>query len=134
MHKLFKKCVHRKAQALVEFAIIFPILILILFGVYEIGSALSVQQTITYAAREGARAGALTNENDQIESAIDVATEFINESDDRLIVEITPTNEFTRQRGDELTVKIEYTLPLSILSFITEDIILTSQAVARIEV
>lgn len=130
---LFKKCIQKEGQALAEFAIIFPLLILILFGIYEIGTALSIQQTITYAAREGARAGALTNENAQIESAIDAATEYINKDDSRLTVEISPQNEFSRGRGDELTVSIEYALPLSILNFITEDITLTSQAVARIE-
>ncbi len=129
-----KLALNKKGQALLEFAIIFPLIAIILFGIYEIGVALSVQQTITYAAREGARSGALTNQNSQIESAVRIATEFMDKDGSRTSIEITPENESTRSRGDTLTVKIEYNLPLAILHFLTEDITLTSQAVARIEV
>jgi len=124
----------KNAQALLEFAIIFPLLIIILFGLYEIGIALSAQQTITYAAREGARIGALTNQNNQIEAAIRTALEFMDTNSTRTTIEIIPEIESTRSRGDTLTIKIEYTLPLAILYFLTEDIVLTSQAVSRIEI
>lgn len=119
---------------MVEFAVVFPLIIVLLFGIYEIGIALSVQQTITYAAREGARVGALTNENAQIESAIATATEFIDSNNDRITIQITPEDETSRNRGDELTVMIEYDLPLIILNIISENILLSSQAVARIEI
>ena len=124
----------KRAQALLEFAIIFPLVVVILFGIYEIGIALSVQQTITYAAREGARAGALTNQNYKIESAIRTATEFMDKDGTRTVIQITPEAQYNRNRGDTLTIKIEYTLPLAILYFLTEDVTLTSQAIARIEV
>lgn len=131
---MLKPLTHKSGQALVEFAVVFPLIIVLLFGIYEIGIALSVQQTITYAAREGARVGALTNENAQIESAIATATEFIDSNNDRITIQITPPNEATRNRGDELTVMIEYDLPLIILNIISENIVLSSQAVARIEI
>lgn len=131
---MLQPLVNNRGQALVEFAVVFPLIIVLLFGIYEIGIALSVQQTITYAAREGARVGALTNENSQIESAIATATEFIDSNNDRITIQITPENETSRGRGDELTVLIEYDLPLIILNVISESITLSSQAVARIEV
>lgn len=126
--------VNNRGQTLVEFAVVFPLIIVLLFGIYEIGIALSIQQTITYASREGARIGALTNENAQIESAISTATEFIDPDNDRITIQIIPENESSRGRGDELTVLIEYNLPLIILNIISENITLSSQAVARIEV
>lgn len=125
---------NKKGQALLEFAIIFPMLIMILLGIYEIGIALSVQQTITYAAREGARTGALTNSNSQIESAIQTAVHFMDKNNNRTTIRITPENENSRQRGDTLTIKIEYILPLKILYFISNDLTLTSQAMSRIEI
>ncbi|MBT6068961.1 pilus assembly protein [Candidatus Peregrinibacteria bacterium] len=131
---MLKHMINRRGQALVEFAIIFPLVIILLFGIYEIGIALSVQQTITYAAREGARIGALTNQNSQIEGAIRAATEFIDESNERITIQIIPEAEVGRDRGDELTVQIEYEMPLLILTVISNDITLTSQAVARIEI
>lgn len=126
--------INNRGQTLVEFAVVFPLIIILLFGIYEIGIALSIQQTITYASREGARVGALTNENSQIESAIATATQFIDENGDRITIQIIPENESSRDRGDELTVLIEYDLPLIILNIISENITLSSQAVARIEV
>ena len=131
---MLQSLVRNRGQALVEFAVVFPLIIILLFGIYEIGIALSVQQTITYASREGARVGALTNENSQIESAIATATQFIDEDGDRITIQIVPEDETSRNRGDELTVLIEYDLPLIILNIISDNIVLSSQAVARIEI
>ena len=131
---MLRSFAQNRAQALVEFAVVFPLIIILLFGIYEIGIALSVQQTITYASREGARGGAFTNENAQIESAIGNATQFIDENGDRITIQIIPEDETSRNRGDELTVLIEYDLPLIILNIISENIVLSSQAVARIEI
>ena len=49
--------------AAVEFAIMLPLLLLILFGIIDFGRALNAQVTITQAAREGARLTALNQPN-----------------------------------------------------------------------
>jgi Flp pilus assembly protein TadG len=46
---------NERGQALVEFALVMPILLLLIMGVVEFGRAWNLQQTITDAAREGAR-------------------------------------------------------------------------------
>lgn len=46
-----------KGGAVVEFAIILPILLMVLFGIIEFSLALYDQAVITNASREGARAG-----------------------------------------------------------------------------
>ena len=46
-----------RGQALVEFAIIIPVFMLLLFGLLDFGRVIYAQQTITQDAREGARAG-----------------------------------------------------------------------------
>jgi Flp pilus assembly protein TadG len=48
-------------QALVEFLIVVPILLLIFFGIVEVGAAWRTFQVITNTAREGARASVLPN-------------------------------------------------------------------------
>jgi len=50
---------HRKSrgQALVEFAIVVPIFMLLLFALLDFGRVIYAQQTITQDAREGARVG-----------------------------------------------------------------------------
>jgi Flp pilus assembly protein TadG len=47
--------------AAVEFALVLPIILLILFGTIEFGRAWNVRQTLTDAAREGARVAAVNN-------------------------------------------------------------------------
>ena len=48
---------------MVEFAILLPVLLLLLFGIIDFGRALNAQITITQAAREGARLDALNQPN-----------------------------------------------------------------------
>jgi Flp pilus assembly protein TadG len=45
----------RRGQALVEFALILPLMMLLLLGIVEFGRAWNVKQVLTDAAREGAR-------------------------------------------------------------------------------
>jgi Flp pilus assembly protein TadG len=47
----------------VEFALLLPLLLLLLFGIVDFGRALNAQITITQAAREGARLEALNLPN-----------------------------------------------------------------------
>ena len=60
MEKLFRRCrSNRRGAALVEFAIVSPLLFLLVFGMIEYGRMIMVQQIITNASREGARLGVL---------------------------------------------------------------------------
>jgi hypothetical protein len=45
----------QRSQALIEFALISPVLLLILFGIVDIGRAIFYFDTLNHAAREGAR-------------------------------------------------------------------------------
>lgn len=47
----------QRGAAVVEFAIVLPVLLLLLFGIIEMGFALYDKAMITHASREGARAG-----------------------------------------------------------------------------
>lgn len=48
---------NRRGATLVEFALILPLLIILIFGIIEFGLIMYDQQVITNAAREGARYG-----------------------------------------------------------------------------
>lgn len=52
-----------RGAAVVEFALLLPLLLLLLFGIIDFGRALNAQITITQAAREGARLVALNQPN-----------------------------------------------------------------------
>jgi Flp pilus assembly protein TadG len=47
-------------NAVIEFALVFPMLLLIVFGISEFGRALRTVQALNSAAREGARLAAVT--------------------------------------------------------------------------
>jgi hypothetical protein len=61
MIKPTKKLTHKKreyAQTMVEFALVFPIILLITYGMIEFGRMLFIYAAVTGSAREGARYGA----------------------------------------------------------------------------
>jgi Flp pilus assembly protein TadG len=47
-------------NAVIEFALVFPLLLLVVFGISEFGRALRTVQALNSAAREGARLAAVT--------------------------------------------------------------------------
>jgi Flp pilus assembly protein TadG len=53
-----KKTKLEKAQTMVEFALVFPLILLITYGIIEFGRMVFVYAAITGSAREGARYGA----------------------------------------------------------------------------
>jgi Flp pilus assembly protein TadG len=52
-----------RGAAAVEFALLLPLLMLLVFGIVDFGRALNAQITLTQAAREGARMAALGEPN-----------------------------------------------------------------------
>lgn len=52
-------------QALAEFVLVAPILLLLVFGIVEFGLAFRTNQIVTNAAREGARAAVVPSGNDE---------------------------------------------------------------------
>ncbi|OGO11961.1 MAG: hypothetical protein A2Y53_01540 [Chloroflexi bacterium RBG_16_47_49] len=61
MIKPLKKLTHLKkefAQTMVEFALVFPIVLLITYGIIEVGRMVFIYAGVTSSAREGARFGA----------------------------------------------------------------------------
>jgi len=61
--KRSSKITRQSGQDLVEFAIVLPLLLLILFGVADLGRLFHATVAITNAAREGARFGSLYRNN-----------------------------------------------------------------------
>jgi Flp pilus assembly protein TadG len=54
----------RRGVAAVEFALVAPIFVALVFGIIEFGRMLTVQEILVNAAREGARAATLPGETD----------------------------------------------------------------------
>ena len=61
----------RRGVSAVEFALVAPVFLAILFGMIEFGRALMVGQLVTNAAREGARLAVLNgSSNQEVEAAV----------------------------------------------------------------
>lgn len=55
--------VRSSGQSVVEFAFILPLLVILLFGIVEVGRMLMQTNVLTQAAREGARAAAVGSDS-----------------------------------------------------------------------
>lgn len=72
-----KTAAERGAVA-VEFALLAPVLIMIVLGIMEFGRAYNVQVTLTNAAREGARSMAINNTQSTAKTAAKTAAAHLN--------------------------------------------------------
>jgi len=103
----------QRGAAVVEFAIVLPLLLVILFGIVEFGLLFYNKQVLTNASREGARAGiAHKSEADIVKIVKDYCRG--TQSSSRLIsldTEVEPTVQVTGVKGSygkDLTVNVKY--------------------------
>jgi Flp pilus assembly protein TadG len=124
---------NQKGQALVEFAVILPLLLLLIMGIIEFGLMLNSYLTVRNVSREGARAGIVGSTNAEIENTIISTSPNLEES--KLTINITPA-EGSRKSGDTLTVQLTYKYELIvpiISSLLGNEIDLKAQTSMRIE-
>lgn len=93
-------------QSLVEFAILVPVLMGVVIGIFEFGRAWNVDQVLTNAAREGARLAVIetSSEGDVIEA---VETALENASLDTSLATIS-VDGVEDDYGSPATVQIAY--------------------------
>ncbi|MBC8061262.1 MAG: pilus assembly protein [Clostridiaceae bacterium] len=124
---------NEKGQSLVEFAIILPILLLLLFGIAEFGIMLNSYLTIQNVAREGSRLGIVGGSDVEIISLIRDTSPNLTDTDMKII--LTPVEAY-RKSGDTLTVTVTYNYHMNvpiISSLLGNVIVLTAQTSMRIE-
>ncbi len=135
----------QKGAEIVEFALVLPLLLLILFGIMEFGIVFFDKAIITNASREGARAGVVSRSpvlsNDDITTIVNnysVGLVSFSSSVASPVVTVTTTTIAAEQF---LTVKVEYSytflvfgnlMSLFIPSF-SNPIVLSASTVMRYE-
>ncbi|MEK6265098.1 MAG: pilus assembly protein [Clostridium sp.] len=128
-----KSLKNEKGQSLVEFAILLPLLLLIIMGIFEFGLMLNSYLTIHNSAREGARLGIVAGSNLEISELISNISPTLDT--ENLIVNITPA-EGIRKSGGTLTVEVIYdyqvTIPI-ISNILSGVVVLKAQTSMRIE-
>jgi Flp pilus assembly protein TadG len=124
---------NEKGQSLVEFAILLPLLLLLLMGILEFGIMLNAYLSINNSAREGARLGIVDGSNLEISELITNLSTNLNA--ENLVVTIIPL-EGSRKSGDTLTVEVvyNYQVIIPIISNILNDVVvLKAKTSMRIE-
>lgn len=103
-------------QALVEFALVLPILLLLAFAMVQIANLGVARLALEHAAAEGARTGALTNDDELIRDSVTAATSPLSASQVR--IEIVPSESDMPRSGDPrgalIRVHLRYVLPLAV--------------------
>ena len=128
-----------KGQALVEFALLVPIFLILLFAIVDFGMGFHSWITVTNSAREGARLGAVAGTEQQIIDRVHDTATLINE-DTNMNVVVTNAQGLP---GESVVVQVDYDYDLitplaSLVAFLSGDIIgptleLSSTAEMRLE-
>jgi Flp pilus assembly protein TadG len=130
---IVKNLKNEKGQSLVEFAILLPLLLLLLMGILEFGLMLNAYLSINNSAREGARLGIVDGSNLEISQLITNLSTNLNT--ENLVINIVPL-EGSRKSGDTLTVEViyNYQVIIPIISNILNDVVvLKAKTSMRIE-
>lgn len=105
-------------QALVEFALVLPFLLLFALAIVLMAEIGVARLALEHAAAEGARVGSLTNDDEEMQRAIRAAVTPLTV--ERVRVRIRPGEHDAPRssdpRGSLLAVTLEYTVPVP-LSF-----------------
>lgn len=101
----FKKS--ESGQALVELALILPIILLLVFGTIEFGRIFATQLILIHGAREGARAAAVGASDHHVISIVESQTSSLALDVSKLMIQVSPPDGI-RNRGDGVTIQVEY--------------------------
>jgi len=112
MLTILKRITRRKSegeggQSLVEFALVLPIFLLVLFAIVDFGMAFHAWIAVTNSAREGARLGAVRGPADEIVQRVRDTTGTLDQ--DKLTVTVTNAE---GDPGDSVIVDVSYAYSL----------------------
>ena len=120
-----------RGQALVEFALVLPILLVLLFSVIQLGIVYKDYLALTDAARAGARKAAVARLNSDPQatavSAVDAASADLVQS--KLAVSV----DSTWQQGHDVTVTADYPYAISVLGIVVKSGTLHTTVTERVE-
>jgi Flp pilus assembly protein TadG len=120
-----------RGQTMTEFALVLPILLLVLFGIIQFGIAFNNYVSLTDAVRAGARVAAVSRlSTTPTQDATDKVMAASGDLDTAK-VGVTVTSDWVH--GDDVTVKGTYPYSISLLGFVVTSGNLTSTTTERVE-
>lgn len=104
--------------AAVEFALLLPVFIMILFGILTFGFLFNSYVGITHAAREGVRWAALGGSLGEVQAKASAAAPQIDWSRGTVyMLGVSSSGATEANQGDPVTVRVNYMLPVFVVSF-----------------
>ena len=121
----------QNGQAMAEFALVLPLLALLLFGVIQFGIAFNNYITLTDAVRAGARKAAVARHLNDPEAA--VIDQVRTAATDLKAADLAVDVESSWQPGEEARVSASYPYRISLLGLVVKSGRLTSVTTERVE-
>ncbi len=124
-----------RGQAIVEFALVLPALLVVVLAVVLVAELGVARLALQHATAEAARAGALTNDDEQIRGTL--AATVAPLAPDRVTSAIAPSEAEPPRNGDPrgslVTVRASYALPVPLGFLGLPRFVVTASATRRIE-
>ena len=124
-----------RGQAMVEFALVLPVLLVVAFAIALVAQLGVARLALQHATAEAARAGALTNDDEQIRGTL--AATVAPLPPDGVQSSIDPPQDQAARSGDPrgslLTVSASYALPAPLGFIGLARLVVTASATRRIE-
>lgn len=122
---------NESGQSLIEFALVLPLLLLLLCGIFDFGRAMYGYLSLNLVAQESARLGSLGAADADIKQFAD---SHVHIGGNTLNVTITP-GQADRKSGDFVTVNLDYpmTYMTPLVSVILPPLDITAQSTIREE-
>ena len=121
-----------RGQAIVEFALVVPLLLVVVLGVVLVAEIGVARLALEHAAAEGARTGSLTNDDELVRSTVAAAVVPLDASSVKVLID--PTEEESPRssapRGSLLRVRLRYAIPVP-LGFVGLPRLIVEGAAAR---
>jgi Flp pilus assembly protein TadG len=122
-----------RGQAMVEFTLILPLLLLLILGIYQFGQTYADYIQVTNAARDGGRK-ALVSRSDasgvaDVVSTAKNATWWLDKN--QMSVSVSPSQPWTT--GQNVTVTVTYPYSINLLGFVVASGTLKSTTTVRME-
>jgi Flp pilus assembly protein TadG len=126
---------NERGQAMVEFALVIPVLLVVAFGILQGGILFNNYMALTDAVRVGARQAAVgrtaADPVGQAEARLRDAAGHLDQA--QLDVTITPADPSTWQQGGDVTVTATYPYQINLLGLVVASGQLTSETTERVE-
>ena len=106
-----------RAQALVEFALVLPVLLVLALAIVELSELGVARLALEHAAAEGARTGALTNDDRLIRASVTAAAAPLDTHSVEVAIDPPEAQRGSDPRGTLLFVRLRYAIaaPLSFI-------------------